>query len=63
MWDSPSPHVILNALISSLEHPVVLFFTKKDVRFEQVLVERVHTSSQTALLANPLACLDINYIP
>lgn len=63
VWDSPSPHVVLNALISSLEHPVVLFFTKKYVGFEQVLVERVHTSSQTALLANPLACLDINYIP
>lgn len=29
--DSPSSHVVLNALVGSLEHLVVLFFTKKDV--------------------------------
>lgn len=60
---SPSPHVILNALISSLKHPVVLFLTKKDVRLEQVLIERVHARSQAALLAHPLACLNINHVP
>lgn len=61
--DSPSPQVDLYALISSLEHLVVLFLAKKDVRFEQILIEGVHTSSKATLLANPLACLDINYIP
>lgn len=62
MWDSPSPHVVLYALISSLEHLVVLFLTEQDVGFQQILIEGVHTSSQATLLANPLACLDINYI-
>lgn len=63
VWDSPSPHVVLNALVRILEHPMVLFFTKKDIWFEQILIEGVHTSSQTTLLANPLTCLDIYYIP
>lgn len=63
LGDSPSPHVILNASVSSLKHLVVLLLTEEDVRFEQVLVERVHASTQTTLLANPLARLDVNYIP
>lgn len=61
--DSPSPHVVLNAPVSRLEHLVVLLLTEEDVRLEQVLVERVHASTQTALLANPLACLDVHYVP
>lgn len=60
--NSPSSHVILDAFISSCKHPIVLFFSKEDVRLKQVLIEGVHTSSKTTLLANPLACLDINYI-
>lgn len=63
VWDSPPPHVILNAPVSSLKHPVVLLLTEEDVRLEQVLVERVHASTQAALLANPLARLDVYYIP
>lgn len=63
LGDSPSPHVILNAPVSRLEHLVVLLLTEEDVRLEQVLVERVHASSQAALLANPLACLDVHYVP
>lgn len=64
LWcDSPSSHVVLNTIVSHLEHLVVLFFTKKDVWFEQVLIERVHSSPETTLLSDPLACLYINHIP
>lgn len=52
----------LYAVIGSLKHLVVLFFTKKDVWFEQIFIEGVHTSSKTTLFANPLTRLDINNI-
>lgn len=60
---SPSPQVALDALVGSMEHPVVLLLPKQDVGLQQVLVEGVHAGSHAALLAHPLACLDVHHVP
>lgn len=59
---TPSSQVALNALISSHEHLVVFFFTKEDIRLQQVFIERVHACTQATLLANPLTSLDVHHI-
>ena len=59
---SPSSQVALDALVGSLEHPVVLLLPKQDVGLQEVLVERVHARAHATLLAHPLACLDVHNV-
>ena len=59
---SPSSQVVLDALVGSLEHPVVLLLPKQDVGLQEILVEGVHARAHTTLLAHPLACLDVHNV-
>lgn len=58
----PSPQVVLNVLISRVEHVQVFLFPKEDVGLQQVLIERIWPCSQSTLLSNPVTSLDIHNI-
>lgn len=62
MNDIPSPQVVLDVPIGSVEHLQVFLFPKEDVRLQQVLIERIRPCSQPALLSNPVTSLDIHNI-
>lgn len=54
--------MVLNTLICSIKHFQVFFFSKENVRFQEVLIERVQSGSQAALLPDPAASLNVHNV-
>lgn len=59
MFNSPFSVMLVDETISLIKHLIILFVSKNNVGFEQILVERIHSGSETAQQTAPFASLNI----